>query len=442
MPLNSYRAGRTSKIVFTTPANFIDTVVVGAGPYGLSIAAHLREKGVPFRIFGRPMQTWATQMPEGMRLKSDGFASNLSSGSLPFTLAQFCAETGRAYHDTLLPVPLEDFVAYGEEFARRFVPNLESENIKCIGRDDDLFRVTTASGEKFFARHVVLATGLSLFQHLPAELRHLPAARVTHPAQHRSFQEFAGKEVTVLGRGASSLNAAVLLHEAGAKVTLIARSRKIHIHQPGDPNDRPWIQRLLHPSTPLGTSLRSWLACAVPDAFHTLPGRLRRLLVYKHLGPAGGTALQGRISGFPMLLGCQIHAVETADGSGGRLRLTLTDGRGKARQHLTSHLIAGTGYRVDVNRLQLLSQSLRERIRVDHRGIPKLNRNFQSTVPGLHFVGPMAAAEFGPLQRFVAGTGFAAERVARELQRSFVREGRRAERTAPVGVLAARQRIL
>ena len=425
-----------------TPDASIHTVVVGAGPYGLSLAAHLRDKGVPFRIFGRPMQTWATQMPEGMRLKSDGFASNLSGGTQPYTLAQFCEETGREYHDTLVPVPLETFIAYGEEFARRYVPHLETENIKAIERVDDVFRITSASGERFWALNVVLATGLSLFQHLPAEFRHLPANRVTHPAQHRTFTEFAGRDVTVLGRGASSLNAAVLLHEAGARVTLIARSRRIHIHQPGDPAERPWLQRMLHPSTPLGTSLRSWMACAMPDTFHLLPGRLRRLLVYKHLGPAGGTALQGRVQGFPVMLGCQIHAVERADGSGERLRLTLTDGDGKAHQHLTSHLIAGTGYRIDIGRLQLLSQSLRERIRVDHRGVPRLNRAFQSTVPGLHFVGPIAAPGFGPLLRFVAGAGFTAERVACSLQRSYVRESRHAERHARVGVLAARERVL
>ena len=418
------------------PANFTDTVVIGAGPYGLSLAAHLHQGNLPFRIFGQPMQTWATQMPEGMRLKSDGFASNLASGHQSFTLGNFCKESGRAYHDTLLPVPVEDFIAYGQEFARRFVPNLETENIRNVDRVNELFRLTTASGEKFFARRVVVATGLSLFQHLPAELRRLPSTRVTHPSQHRTFQEFAGRDVTVLGRGASSLNAAVLLHEAGARVTLIARSRKLHIHQTGDPSTRSIFQRLLHPSTPLGTSLRSWFACAAPDAFHLLPAFLRRALVYKHLGPAGGSALQNRLTGFPILLGCKIHAVGTADGSGERLRLTFTDDQGEVRQHLTSHLIAGTGYRIDMNRLTMLSANLQERLRTNHRGGPKLNARFESSVPGLHFIGPIAAPEFGPLLRFVAGTQFAAGRVARALHRSFVRDQQRAEPSSGVQVLA------
>ena len=388
------------------------------------------------------MQTWSTQMPEGMRLQSDGAASNLSGGSQPYTLAQFCAETGRPYHDTQNPVALEDFVAYGEEFARRFVPNLEHENIKAIDRTEDLFRVTTASGEKFLARQVVMATGLSLFPYMPVALRHLPAARVTHPSQHRTFTEFAGREVTVLGCGASALNAALSLREAGAKVTLIARARKIRLDPPCASGKRSRLQRLLRPSTPLGSSLRSWFACAAPDAFHTLPARVRGVLTFQHLRPAGDRSLRGRISGFSTLLGCRVHAVEAADGSGGRLRLTLTDGQGHARQHLTSHLIAATGYRIDLNRMQVLSQSLRECIRVDHRGAPKLNRAFRSTVPGLHFVGPIAAPGFGPAQRFLAGTEFAATRVSRELARGFIREGRLSERQAGVGVMAARERAL
>lgn len=417
------------------------TVIIGAGPYGLSLAAHLRSKGVPFRIFGRPMQTWATQMPKDMRLKSDGFASNLSTGAAPYTLAQFCGETGRPYHDTMLPFPVEDFIAYGEEFARRFVPTLEPEDIRSVQTVDGHYRVRTAGGEEFLARRIVVATGLSVFQHIPKQFRHLPASRVTHPSQHTNFDEFAGREVTVLGRGASSLNAAVLLHEAGAKVTLISRSRKIHLHQLADPTKRPLHQKLLHPSTPLGTSLRSWLACKAPDLFHVLPAAMRRVLVHKHLGPAGGAVLQNRLDGFTKMLGASIHAAEAADGSGERLRLTLTDSNSKVRQHLTSHLIAGTGYRTDLKRLTFLSANVQEQIRTSDRGVPKLSRSFEASLKGLHFIGPIAAPEFGPMARFVAGADFAAERVSLHLQRAWLRERYSAEASVPLRGAAHQEQL-
>lgn len=426
------------------PENFTHTVVVGAGPYGLSVAAHLRARGIPFRIFGQPMQTWATQMPQSMRLQSQGLASNLSNPQTPYTLSAFCAETGRPYHDTGYPVPLEDFIAYGQEFTRRFVPTLETENIRSIKRNEAMFRLQTASGEQFFAQHIVLAPGLSLFQHLPAEFRRLPAGRVTHPAQHRTFHEFAGRDVTVLGCGASALNTAAGLHEAGARVTLIARSRKILLNKAEDPAARSWIRRALRPGTPLGNSLRSQIACTAPEAFHLLPAKLRRLLLRNHLGPSGDVALTGRLDGFQMLLGAKVHAVEAADGSGERLRLTFTDADGNARQHLTSHLVSGTGYRIDIHRLGMLCPSLREDIRLDDGGAPRLDRAFESSVPGLHLVGPIAAPSFGPLLRFVAGTGFAAERVSLAIERSVARERRTPARQQVVQALAspARERTL
>ena len=64
--------------------------IVGAGPYGLSIAAHLRSLGISYRIFGTPLDTWRRHMPAGMALKSDGFASNLSDPDERLRLAHWC----------------------------------------------------------------------------------------------------------------------------------------------------------------------------------------------------------------------------------------------------------------------------------------------------------------------------------------------------------------
>ena len=65
--------------------------IIGAGPYGLSIAAHLKAAGVAARLFGASMQTWREAMPRGMFLKSEGFASSLSDPGDTFTLGHYCA---------------------------------------------------------------------------------------------------------------------------------------------------------------------------------------------------------------------------------------------------------------------------------------------------------------------------------------------------------------
>src|SRR6202046_2202219 len=105
----------------------LNTAIIGAGPYGLSIAAHLRSRGIPFRIFGRPMDSWRTHMPKGMLLKSDGFASNISDPNDEFTLRKFCSQQGIEYSDTGIPVRLDTFTRYGLAFRERMVPELEDK---------------------------------------------------------------------------------------------------------------------------------------------------------------------------------------------------------------------------------------------------------------------------------------------------------------------------
>ena len=94
----------------------LNTVIIGAGPYGLSLGAHFRQTGIPFRIFGRPMDSWLAHMPKGMMLKSDGFASNLSDPNSQLSLRKFCAERKIEYGDTGVPVRLDTFTSYGLTF--------------------------------------------------------------------------------------------------------------------------------------------------------------------------------------------------------------------------------------------------------------------------------------------------------------------------------------
>ena len=220
----------------------------------------------------------------------------------------------------------------------------------------------------------MLATGVSLFQYMPSEVNHLPKDMVTHSSAHHTFDEFTGHDVVVLGRGASSLNAAALLHEEGARVTLLTRKHKIHIHGKQESGERSLYSRLRHPSSPLGFSLRSWMACQTPDLFKSLPSPVRKVLIYKHLGPAGGSALRGRIENkFPMLLGWSIVTAELMEApcsSDRRIRLILTNAELETREHITSHIIAGTGFRVDINRYRFVADTLRAAVNCYRNGSP------------------------------------------------------------------------
>jgi putative flavoprotein involved in K+ transport len=229
----------------------------------------------------------------------------------------------------------------------------------------------------------------------------------------------------VLGRGASSLNSASLLHEAGARVTLLTRKFKIHFHETGDTEKRPLFDRVLHPSSPLGHSLRSWISSTFPGFMRALPSPVRELLIYKHLGPAGGSTLRDRVEGkFPTLLGWNIGSAELVEApSAGdrRIRLTLTNAEGDSREHITSHVIAGTGFRVDMSRYRFLDNAVRAEINCRRDGAPVLSSSFETSVKGLTMIGPVAYPSFGPLLRFAAGSQYAATRVTKHLARSLAR---------------------
>ncbi|MFZ0311430.1 MAG: NAD(P)/FAD-dependent oxidoreductase [Candidatus Korobacteraceae bacterium] len=392
-----------------------EVAIVGAGPYGLSIAAHLQAAGLSFRIFGSPMQSWREHMPPGMLLKSDGFASSLSDPKGSFTLRHFCAEQQIPYHDTRIPVRLETFTAYGLEFQKRFVPQLEQTQVMAIDRIPGGFSLKLAPGEVAAARNVVLAVGISHFHHVPPNLSDLPAQFLSHSSAHSSVEQFRGRNVTVLGGGSSAADLAAILSESGAHVTLLARCASLRFHTGPAAAERSLWERLRRPTSGLGPGLRSRFFADFPWLFRHLPQDLRLRLVRTTFGPAGGWTVKERILGrVPMMLG---YTVQRADVLNDQVRLLLTGPHGSEVEHLTGHVIAATGYRVDLRRLTFLSAEISSQLRVvEHT--PVVSTDFQSSEPGLFFVGVAAANSFGPVLRFTFGADFTARRVANALQRS------------------------
>src|SRR3954447_14525756 len=185
-----------------------DIAIIGAGPYGLSLAAHLAHEGLNIRIFGQPMHTWRTGMPEGMVLKSEGFASNLWDPDGAFTLRDYCRETGIPYKDSGLPVPLDTFCDYGVSFQKRFVPTLDQRWVKHVSREAEGFTLQLDDAEIVSAKRVVLAAGIRDFYVLPAELDAISGPRLSHSAEHRRLDPFIGKKVLVIGGGASGVGLA------------------------------------------------------------------------------------------------------------------------------------------------------------------------------------------------------------------------------------------
>ena len=387
----------------------IPVAIVGAGPYGLSIAAHLRNRGVGFRIFGNPMESWRAQMPAGMFLKSEGFASDIYDPERRFTLKSFCTQNGLSYADTGLPIPRETMAKYGLCFQRQLVPNVENRTVVGLDWSSKEFLLQLDNGETLTARRVIVAVGSNYFQYVPPSLAHLPAPLLSHSSEHHELTRFAGHDVTVVGGGASALDLAALLHEIGAQVRLVARQPSVVFLS--KPVPRSLWYRLRYPMSGIGGGWRSRFFADAPMLFRYLPQQIRVRTIKTYLGPAGAWFVKDRIAGcVPLLLA---RAPEYAELRDGRAYLRCK-GDGGESELLTDHVIAATGYRVDIGRLDFLSEKVRASLQLIESA-PVLSRNFESSVPGLYFVGLASAYCFGPVMRFLFGAGYTARRLSEHL---------------------------
>jgi cation diffusion facilitator CzcD-associated flavoprotein CzcO len=386
--------------------------VIGAGPNGLSVATHLRHRGLAVRAFGPPMSFWL-RMPATINLKSFAWATNVAAPRPHFTYQEYCRAHGL---QDVEPCSMASFAEYGLWAQRELVPDVVPTQVAGLRACGDGFELGLPGGETVRARRVVIATGLSYFENMPKELRALPPALASHTAAHTDYSVFAGKSVAVLGAGASAVEAAALVQEAGGRSLLLAREKELVFHTKLDAQ-RPLREKLRAPNSVLGPGRKSWVLEHFPPLLHYVPEARRVRFTHGYLGAAGPWWLRDRFFG---KVAVQLRSrVTGAVERGGKVCLDVVeDGKPGARAMEFDHVIAWTGFVVDVDRIPFLDAALRARIRRIERS-PALSRVFESSVRGLYFVGPAAALSFGPLFRFVTGASYAAPTVARHAAREL-----------------------
>jgi len=382
-----------------------DAVVVGAGPYGLSTAAHLLGRGLKVAVFGKTLDMWRQHMPKRMLLRSHWWATNLSDPRKDFRFDRFFQ--GSKYVKCY-PLPIEAFIDYGLWFQQRAVPDVDETFVSSIERQDDAFVIRLVDGREVQGRAVVMAIGLHPYAHRPAQFNELPPGLVSHSSDHGDFSRFQGREVVVIGGGQSAIEFAALLHEAGAAVQVVSR-RPVMWWPPDRMDTSTTFERILAPNASFAPGWNNWVLDHMPYLFHRFPQAWKDS--YNSWYRSGANDwLRDRVIGKVRLREGQ--TVAKLKEVAGKLDLTISDGA----QVRADHVLLATGYRVDLNRLRMIHPSLRAEISTD-KAIPMLSHRFESSVPGLYFVGITSLRAFGPLYRFVAGCGAAARRVASSVAR-------------------------
>lgn len=383
-----------------------EVVIVGAGPHGLAVAAHLRDVGVETLVLGEPMAFWKRHMPVGMFLRSLPRASSISDPKGSYRLARF--EALRGASSTLIPI--DRFIGYGTWFQQEVVPDVDPRRVSRIEAGDRGFRLVVDDGDRIETQRVIVAAGIDRFAFTPPQFRSVPASVASHTCMHPDLRRFAGQRVVVVGGGQSALESAALLHESDAEVEVLVRANRIRWLKESPVDGRSTARRrvgeMLKPPTGVGPPGLNWVI-GVPELYRSLPESLRGYVSWRSIPPAGADWLRPRLKDVPILLGREVMRVER---SNTHVTLRLDDGT----ERIVDHVILGSGYAPDVSHYGFLPASLLQRIaRV--AGYPVLGAGFESSVPGLHFVGAIAAHSYGPIMRFVVGSGFTGREVTRHV---------------------------
>ncbi|MDP4172117.1 MAG: NAD(P)-binding domain-containing protein [Bacillota bacterium] len=353
----------------------LDLIIVGSGPFGISVASHAVSNNLHYKLFGYPMDFWRNQMPQEMFIRTPHEFVSFSDSKDELTVQQFSVETGI---ELVTPLPRPIFVQYANWFARKSGIEFTTEKITNVIQREGYFEVTSESGDQYTAKNVVVATGVEHYKYLPAFLKELPSHLVSHTSGYTSFSQFKGKKVIVLGSGQSAWEAAGLLHRDGADVELIYRKE--------GPNYAGSRENEI--------ALRDY-----GNIFYTLPIEEKR----EGWGQSPGSVahfLKPYVEGIvPQISGVSIEKVEQLNKD--EIRIILSDGTEKT----VNHIIAATGFHINLDQVPFFEKDLLSMIDREEgfTVFPKLNESFESSLPGLYFAGPLSSHSHGPTFRFILG---------------------------------------
>ena len=373
-----------------------DLLVIGAGPFGLSLAAHAKTLGLSVEVLGKPMGFWKDNMPRGMILRSASDWHLDANGK--DTIEAFLAERGQTPTDAE-PLSRDLYLDYAEWFRLRAGIEPRPGMVRALERTSKGFIATLDNISFVEARNVAVAVGFGNFANQPVELaRMLPPSRWSHTHKPTDLAKFRDRRVLIVGGRQSAFEWAAILADEGAA--------QVHVSH-------------RHDSPAFAASDWSWVNPLV-DAMAKDPGWFRRLPKDEQEALGKRLWTEGRAKVEPWLKRrvmrpcvslwprtSLVSSAETEDG----LAVTLDSGE----TLLVDHVILATGYRVRMQRVPFLAD-LQHEIASDD-GFPVLDEHFQTSIPGLYITSMPATRDFGPFFAFTIAARTSARLIAEAVRR-------------------------
>ena len=383
-----------------------ELLIVGAGPFGLAMAAHARHLNIGHLMVGRPMGFWRTHMPTGMYLRS-ACDWHLDPQGVD-TIEAFLRTQALTPRD-VEPLSLTRYLEYTHWFQER--REIEPwpvlvERLDGTDGGGHCFRATLSDGGTIDAANVVLAIGFEYFKNVPDDLRALlPGSRLQHTCDLVDFTQIGGRQCLIIGGRQSAFEWAALMAEAGAAAVHVVHRHDLPAFAEADWSwvnalvagmlDNPAWYRELSPAQKEEVGRRLWAEGRL-KLEPWLASRLRRESVV--LWP------NTRIS----------RCLERADGA---LDVTL-DGRAGSDAVVIDDIVFATGYKVQIGAVPLLARgNLLPTLRAE-QDLPVLDQYLQSSIPGLFITSMAAMRDFGPFFAFTVAARLSAQLIGRALRPS------------------------
>lgn len=360
-------------------------LIIGAGPFGLAMAAHCQHLGINHHIVGKPIEFWQANMPEGMYLRS-ACDWHLDTEDVD-TIERFLQTQGLTPAD-VEPLSRQFYLNYTRWFQEQKQIEITPgyvQRLDHINNGENLFEATMAGGQKIMATHVVIAVGFKYFKNEPQDLiERLPAGCFSHTCDLVDFTELKGKRCLIIGGRQSAYEWTALLNEAGTAAIHVSHRH----HSPAFAEaDWSWV----NPLNDAMVDNPGWFRNLSPEEKEAVNHRFwaeGRLKVEPWLE---SRAMKETVKIWPdsQVVSCDVLP-------GGGLRVGLDNGK----ILIVDHVILATGYKVKIDQLPFLAcGNILHNLKTSN-GYPVLDEHLQTNIPGLFITSMAAAQDFGSFFAF------------------------------------------